>query len=176
MRLPFNGDKLETALEFACAMANRTCYRRRLSMNERFELAEWVLEWFGWGDGFFGVEYAGFVDDDIDRGGCWYLNAGDTYDATVCYLDDGYDIDRGGDFFVSSWGDVYEGFENEAYEEDGEVRCGYCSAMTPCGEEYRETRCESCGRNVSTGEVMAEVAEVEGLAIEVERGGDDVDA
>jgi hypothetical protein len=127
---------------------------RRLDMGDRFELAEWVLEYLGYGGSTFGVEYASHDGDDTSRGGLWYLNAGDTYDLTVAYPDDGCDMDHGGDFVATSWGDDCEAFEKRMYDEEGLVTCGYCSAFTPCAEERNETRCESCGRNVSTGEVM----------------------
>lgn len=156
MRIPCVVD-YEKALELSAGMANRPAYRS-LEMDERFELCEWVLEWFGIDDGFFGVEYSANDGDDRSRGGCWYLNSGDTYNGTICYPDDGCDFDDGGDFIVSSWGDVYEDFERRMYDDENLVRCGNCSAFTECGDEWRETRCESCGCNVSTGEVMPEPA------------------
>lgn len=143
----------EGAVDAAVAVCNLP-RNRRLSMDDRFELAEWVLSYLGYDGSTFGVEYAAHDQDDTGRGGLWYLNAGDTYDLTVAYPDDGCDIDRGGDFVATSWGDDYEEFEKRMYDEEGLIRCGYCSALTPCGDEWRETRCESCGRNVSTGEVM----------------------
>lgn len=160
MLISFDG-QYETALEVACRLCNLP-RNRRLYSDERFELAEWVLDYLGFGGSTFGVEYCALVQDDSSSPAVWYLNAGDTYDATILCEDDGRDFERrpGGLFFVSSWGDWYEGAEAERCEAEGEVRCGYCSAFTPLADDvdWRDTRCESCGRNVSTGEVMAEAA------------------
>lgn len=157
MIVSFDG-QYESALEVACWLCNSE-HGRKLYSDERFELAEWVLDCLGFGGSTFGVEWCSLDRDDSDSPACWYLNAGDTYDATILCEDDGHSFERvrGELFFVSSWGDWYESAEAERCESEGEIRCGYCSAFTPVDvDDWRDTRCESCGRNVSSGEPMAE--------------------
>lgn len=93
----------------------------------------------------FGVEHVPAPGGD-DCGGLQYLNAGDSYAETL-----GYD-ETAGSFLLTSWGDWLEGAEAEYQEESGETRCGNCDEFTPCADDWRETVCEYCGRNVSTGE------------------------
>lgn len=94
--------------------------------------AEWV-------DGF-GVESVALADDSE----LLYVNKGDTYDATLCYV-------PGEGFFVSSWGDVVEAADREREEDSGERRCAYCSAWCEEGEP-----CGSCGRDPATGDPWPE--------------------
>lgn len=150
----------EQAVYKACRVCNLP-RNKRLDMAERFELAEWVLDWYGFGSSTFGVEYFANIKGDDSAGGAWYLNAGDTYDLTVLYPDDGYDLDSRGDFVATSWGDHYEAWETGYCVAENVTRCGNCSAFTPLSDDvdWSDTRCESCGRNVSTGKVMAEVAD-----------------
>lgn len=65
--------------------------------------------------GAFGVEH---VAGPGDSGALEYVNAGDTYTATL-----GHD---GARYVVTSWGDFFEGAEAEHEEETGERRCHYC--------------------------------------------------
>lgn len=75
-----------------------------------------------------------------------YVNMGDTYTPTVVYNTDSEEYE------VTSWGDFLESWEHEQAEENGEIRCGYCGEMTKSDEEWSDTTCEHCHRNVSTGE------------------------
>jgi len=93
-----------------------------------------------WVDGF-GVESLTLADDAE----LLYVNKGDTYDATLCYV-------PGRGFFVSSWGDVYEAADRDHEAESGERRCCYCSEWT---EDPGEP-CGSCGRDPETGEPWPE--------------------
>lgn len=160
MLVSFDG-QYESALDVACWLCNSK-HGRRLFSDERFELAEWVLDCLGFGGSTFGVEWVSLDRDDDESPAVWYLNAGDTYDATILCEDDGRSFERvpGGDFFVSSWGDWYESAEVEKCQAEGVVRCGNCSAFTPMSDDvdWSDTRCESCGRNVSSGKPMAEAA------------------
>jgi len=94
--------------------------------------AEWI-------DGF-GVECLTLADDSE----LLYVNVGDTYRATLCYV-------PGRGVFVSSWGDVYEAADRAREEADGERRCAYCSTWGDVGAP-----CGSCGRDAETGEPWAE--------------------
>src|ERR1041384_1186319 len=71
-----------------------------------------------WIDGH-GVESVTLADGEELQ----YVNRGDTYDATLCYLPS-----RG--YFVASWGDVYEAADRGREEDSGERRCAYCSEWT----------------------------------------------
>lgn len=87
----------------------------------------------------FGVES---VDCDGTDRSMLYLNAGDTYASTICW--------EAGKFFESSWGDWYEQAEQKHCMEEGTVRCGWCSALTPIvDDDWRTTICEECGNKVS---------------------------
>lgn len=92
-----------------------------------------------WIDGH-GAESVTLADDSE----LLYVNVGDTYDATLCYV-------PGRGFFVSSWGDVAEEAEREREEESGERRCAYCGEWSERGEA-----CGSCGRDPDTGDPMPE--------------------
>lgn len=92
--------------------------------------------------GGFGVESLALGDGEGDE--LLYVNVGDTYRATLCYV-------PGRGFFVSSWGDVYEAADRAHEEHTGERRCAYCSAWADAAEP-----CDSCGRNPSTGDPMPE--------------------
>jgi len=94
--------------------------------------AEWI-------DGH-GVESLALADGSE----CLYVNVGDTYRATLCYV-------PGRGVFVSSWGDVYEESDRAHEGETGERRCAYCSEWSEPGEP-----CGSCGRDPETGEPIAE--------------------
>ena len=101
-----------------------------------------------------GVEYVECAGREIA-----YVNMGDTYDRTVCAED--------GKCWIGSWGDWYETAEQSHEEDEDVIRCGYCGEFTPlCAaamaepagarSSWSDTRCEHCGRNVSSGEAMAE--------------------
>jgi len=125
----------------ACTVAARYANRhgRDLARAEKF------LARAGYKRATFGVEHVECAGRELS-----YLNSGDTYSATVCQ-------EGRGELFVSTWGDWYEDVEREHCEEEGAIRCGYCGDFTPCADDWRETRCEHCGRNVSSGQPMAEV-------------------
>ncbi len=78
-----------------------------------------------------------------------YINMGETYAPTI--------IQEGGEFSICSWGSWYEGAENEHCENEGEIRCAYCGEFTPCADEWSETTCDHCGRNVANGQLPAMV-------------------
>ncbi|MGE3171788.1 MAG: hypothetical protein AB7O97_04130 [Planctomycetota bacterium] len=92
-----------------------------------------------WIDGF-GVESLTLADDSE----LLYVNKGDTYDATLCYV-------AGRGFFVSSWGDVYEAADRDREQDQGERRCANCSEWSEPGEP-----CGSCGRDPETGDPWPE--------------------
>lgn len=94
--------------------------------------------------------------NDSDKIIAEYINMGDTYDGTIVF------DHETNTYILSSWGDWYEAWTNEQTTDEGEptVQCGYCSHITPTfydeklGDyDWRETICESCGHNVSTGEL-----------------------
>ena len=149
----------EQAVYKACRLCNLP-RNKRLDIAERFELAEWVLDWYGFGGSTFGVEYAGLDNAGSDAPSMAHLNAGETYALTICVEWNYFDCEYSGDFFASSWGDWYEAAEAEKCSDDGVTRCGYCGEFTPLSDDvdWSDTRCESCGRNVSTGEVMEAAA------------------
>lgn len=124
----------ERAVELAAALANR-----RPCGCRGFDVAEWALSWLGFGGATFGVESVWACDGSSLR--C--LNAGDTYDLTVCR-------EGRGEFFAGSWGEWIEGREQEYDEENDTTQCGYCSHHTPIeGDDWRNTVCENCGHCVS---------------------------
>ena len=88
-------------------------------------------EWIGG----FGVESVALADGTE----LLYVNKGDTYDATLCYV-------SGRGFFVSSWGDVYEQADSDHEAESGNARCSYCGEWSE-----RSEPCGSCGRDPQTG-------------------------
>jgi len=93
-------------------------------------------EWIGG----FGVESVALADDSE----LLYVNKGDTYDATLCYV-------PGRGFFVSSWGDVCEQADRDRADESDEVRCSYCGEWSE-----RSEPCGNCGRDPQTGEPWPE--------------------
>jgi len=78
-------------------------------------------------NGFFGIEELRDTDPDGESVLlCLYLNSGDTYDTTLCWV-------PGEGFVVASWGDIYEEWERGHCEED-HYRCAYCGEWQQCGE------------------------------------------
>lgn len=76
-----------------------------------------------------------------------YINTGDTYSGTILR-----DIETG-EFLLTTWGDWCEEWENKVCADENLIRCGYCGYFTPHDRvEWSDVRCESCGRNVQTGE------------------------
>lgn len=75
--------------------------------------------------------------------GILYLNAGDTYAATLLCTDSPL-------VEVGNWGSAIEEAEEEENAEKGTITCAYCSHRTPLSEgiEWRDTVCESCGHYV----------------------------
>jgi hypothetical protein len=98
----------------------------------------------------YGIEYVAVEDRELA-----YINVGDTYAPTIGQ-------EGGGPLFVTSWGDWLEGAEQDYCEENDCTRCGYCGEFTPLGDDWRNTRCEHCGRNVSTGEPMDALRDEDG--------------
>jgi len=82
----------------------------------------------------FGVESLDLPspDHETDRGAVRYVNLGDTYAATLCYVEDAYT--PVGRFVVADWGSLLEQAEEERTYATGEVRCGYCGEWTEPGE------------------------------------------
>jgi len=94
------------------------------------------------------VQHIGLGHYGIERVECAgveleYLNRGDTYTATI-------GREPSGEFVVTSWGDWYETIENRHCEDEGVVRCSYCSEFTPNpGGDWSEITCEHCEHCVS---------------------------
>ena len=88
----------------------------------------------------FGVESLALADGTTLH----YVNTGDTYRATLCHV-------AGRGYFVSSYGDEYEGADRAHETATGERRCAYCSAWSTPGEP-----CGSCGRDPATGDPWRE--------------------
>lgn len=83
-----------------------------------------------------------------------YLNAGDTYAATLlCTVSPVVE--------VGDWGSAVEAAEEEDNAENGTITCAYCSHHTPlaAGADWRETVCESCGHYADGSEVTEETEE-----------------
>lgn len=96
--------------------------------------------------GGFGVEPIRNPEDSDDIV-AEYINTGDTYNTTILR-----DIETG-EFLLTTWGDWLEEYENKVCAEQHKIRCGHCGSFTPNDRyDWRDVRCESCGRNVSTGE------------------------
>lgn len=73
-----------------------------------------------------------------------YVNTGDTCSGTIVY-----DKEKN-EFIVTTMADWVEGWEAEQSEEEGLVRCGYCSHMTPIqNDDWYTTICENCENCVS---------------------------
>lgn len=87
------------------------------SPEDALELADGLL-------GGFGVESIDLPapDDDSDGGTVRYVNLGDTYCATLAYVEDVY----GSRFVVADWGSLLEQAEEERTYATGETRCAYC--------------------------------------------------
>lgn len=62
--------------------------------------------------------------DEENEGRVTYVNMGDTYATTLCWIEDPYCPD--GRFEVTSWGTVLETAEKERTLATGEIRCPYC--------------------------------------------------
>ncbi len=87
--------------------------------------------------------------DSVECGGesIQYINTGDTYGSTVCQ-------DDYGNMWVGSWGDWYEFTESQQNERNHTVTCGNCGKRTDLNrDKWSDVICESCERNVSTGEL-----------------------
>lgn len=94
----------------------------------------------------FGVEGI-FHPNESDKLIAEYVNQGDTYATTILR-----DVESG-KYILTSYGDWLEAWEQEECEENDLVSCGYCSHLTPKAEEWSDSVCEACGRNVQTGEI-----------------------
>lgn len=93
-----------------------------------------------WIDGF-GVECMTLADDSE----LLYVNVGDTYKATLCFV-------PGRGVFVSSWGDVVEAADRARADAWGDRRCANCAEWT----DGKGDPCGSCGRDPETGEPWPE--------------------
>lgn len=101
--------------------------------------------------GGFGVEAIKHPQDS-DEIVAEYINTGDSYSATIIR-----DCETG-QYSLSTWGDVAESIEREICDDENRVSCGYCGHLTPHNRmEWSDVRCESCGRNVQTGEAQREL-------------------
>jgi hypothetical protein len=72
-------------------------------------------------------------DEHESAGSVRYVNRGDTYTATLCYVEDVY----GSRFVVSAWGSLLEQAEEERTYATGEARCAHCGDWG-CEEHERE--------------------------------------
>ncbi len=108
--------------------------------HESFDVRDWLNEADALIPGTHGVECFNAMGTEYS-----YLNAGDTYDATLIV-----DV-AAGRVFISSWGDVLESAENEHTEETGEVRCGYCGEWNevPDGTDWHDVTCSACDNGVA---------------------------
>jgi len=88
--------------------------------------------------GGFGVESLDLPapDDDSDGGTVQYVNLGDTYTATIAYVEDAYT--PAGRFLVTCWGSLLEQAEEERTHSTGETRCAYCGDWTQPGECHED--------------------------------------
>ncbi len=83
----------------------------------------------------FGVESLDLPAPDEDGSPCGsvrYVNLGDTYTATLAYVEDAYTPE--GRFLVACWGSLLEQAEEERTYATGETRCAYCGDWTQPGE------------------------------------------
>ena len=99
---------------------------------EAFTAARAIIKHF---DGIeFGIEYLSLPTGNEVA----YVNAGDTYNATLLRVD--------GEWIYSCWGDVYEAAEQE-HTEDGNARCCYCGEWSEgdeaCHDENGEARTDA---------------------------------
>lgn len=111
------------------------------NMESGFELAQEFLAKRG-------VEFHGVerVEENGSGKELSYLNAGDTYDTTLCCEGDG------DEWFVGSWGGWLEETEGKHSEEEGEVKCGWCGEWTSTdGQDWHDVSCQSCGHMVDGG-------------------------
>ena len=136
------------ALEMICALVNM----HDLDLHR----ASTIAEALGW------VHFGRETIQPVRPGGnaLHYLNQGDTYSTTLCQeihpndgTRDGFEGTTRGPVFVGCWGGWVEGEEQTHCEEENEVRCCYCGYWTPADDEYTDTTCQHCERNVSTGEL-----------------------
>lgn len=93
--------------------------------------------------GTFGTEGFSFPDDSES---VTYLNTGCSFQPTITFDSDNLQ------FAVCSVADLQEEYEHRKLCEENLVSCGYCGKMTECADEWRETTCHNCGKNVATGE------------------------
>ena len=87
----------------------------------------------------FGVESLDLPAPDDDGSPCGtvrYVNLGDTYTATLAYVQDAYT--PAGRFLVTCWGSLVEQAEEERTDATGEVRCAYCGDWTQPGECHED--------------------------------------
>lgn len=128
-----------------CGTFDDACNRAAEFANRHeggLEMAECFLGRAGWLHATFGTAHVECAGRELA-----FLNTGDTYSLTLAQEGDG-------EVFSTSWGDWYENAENKHCEENDAIRCGYCSEFTPVDpEEWSDTICEHCGRNVSNGEL-----------------------
>ena len=103
-----------------------------------------------WVERAYGMEH-GMEWVDLPNGtGVWYVNRGDTYDATLCKVTD---MATGSfDWIVASWGGLFEEAERERYDDTGEQSCCNCGEYAECeehsGKNWDGYACESCREEV----------------------------
>jgi len=116
---------LEDLRRIAAPTAGDVAHRIRTAIDAE-EDAEDVLALADKVLGGFGVESIDLPapDDDTSAGTVRYVNLGDTYTATLAYVEDAYT--PGGRFVVADWGSLLEHAEEERTYATGEVRCAYC--------------------------------------------------
>ena len=135
-------DNHERIYTRSAEVANRARLRGHSTSGALLFAEEFTRRAIGGHPGTFGVEYISLPSGRE----LVYLNAGDTYNRTLCSVDDS-------EVFVSTWGDVFENDEIEHCEDTGTTCCGWCSHYTPMDcKNWHDVVCESCGHHVDGGE------------------------
>jgi len=92
-----------------------------------------------------GMEHGMEWIDLPNGGGCWYVNRGDTYDATLCKVSDSL---GSFEWIEASWGGVYEDAQQKHFDETGEQSCCNCGVYAECeehsGKNWHGWACEPC--------------------------------
>lgn len=102
------------------------------------ERAEDFIRRAGWIRSTFGVEHVAVADRELA-----YINTGDTYETTIGQ-------EGAEPLIVTTWGDWYEGAEQDYHEDNGTIACAYCGHYTPRDDsiDWRDNVCEGCGHHV----------------------------
>lgn len=117
-----------------CCLAVNYAYPHQFGSVTPIEAAETWMEQQGHDGMFHGIEYVSMGGKTLA-----YLNVGETYEPTVCSVDDGC-------CFIDTWGGWYEAATAAHEQKTKTIRCGYCSEFTPRTEntDWREIECAFC--------------------------------